>query len=571
MAASTPRGINYPTSEDKIKDGSSPSALADDFAGVATSSDSAITAGVQEAKSAAAIDATAKANAAKQEAKDDATTKADAAKQGAIDDATTKYGGLPQRMTDAEAKNSDQDTRLNIEESATRELEETAPIPTPGGFKVRDRNGAVALQVTKEGDVGIGAARAEQIATGDGVAYRIRDKAGAAAFQVTEEGNLGVGAARIEQIPADIGVAYRIRDKTGAVAFSIASNGTHSAGSGSAVTSVRVIIGAGQSNMTGVGTPIGSEYDFEDPRIFQYGSGASSITVASVPLDMHGNSSGLSPLTTFAREYIKTMPPGTIVLLVPAAHGGTGFSTPAPLTWDSATVGGLYDDMVAQTLEAVTAAQDQWGVVPTVSALLWHQGEGDGALTTAVYAAHLDALIAKFRTDISVPDLPVVVGQMSSDWVAEHPGPLRVQAAHIDTPSRVERTAFAASLPDTGREGDLVHFGRVGIEALGKSMLAALPVALANQEGVLVMPPTGLHAIKAAGVVTAHWEAPLCRATGYAVEYRIGTGAWTAATGRAIALLREQALPIDATEVRVSTINPVGNSRFTQPASVQGA
>lgn len=69
MAASTPRGVNYPTADDKIKDGSSASALADDFAVLATSADAAITAGVQEAK----------------------------------DDSTTKYGGLPARVAAAES------------------------------------------------------------------------------------------------------------------------------------------------------------------------------------------------------------------------------------------------------------------------------------------------------------------------------------------------------------------------------------------------------------------------------------------------------------------------------------
>lgn len=68
MADSTPRGLTHPTSEDKIKDGSSPSALADDFTVLASSADAAITAGVQES----------------------------------IDDATTKYGGLPARVSDAE-------------------------------------------------------------------------------------------------------------------------------------------------------------------------------------------------------------------------------------------------------------------------------------------------------------------------------------------------------------------------------------------------------------------------------------------------------------------------------------
>lgn len=69
MADSTPRGLDYPTYSDLIKSGSSSSALADDFAGLALSADAAITQGVQEAK----------------------------------DDATAKYGGLPGRVSVLEA------------------------------------------------------------------------------------------------------------------------------------------------------------------------------------------------------------------------------------------------------------------------------------------------------------------------------------------------------------------------------------------------------------------------------------------------------------------------------------
>lgn len=68
--ASTPRGINYPTAADKIKDGTSPSALADDFKVLADSADASLTAGVQEAKS----------------------------------DADAKYGSLPNRVTNAETQ-----------------------------------------------------------------------------------------------------------------------------------------------------------------------------------------------------------------------------------------------------------------------------------------------------------------------------------------------------------------------------------------------------------------------------------------------------------------------------------
>lgn len=87
MAASTPRGINYPTYDDIVLGGPSPSALADDFAALASSADSAITAGVQEAK----------------------------------DDATTKYGGLPQRVTNIESINASQTARIEaIEENSTK-------------------------------------------------------------------------------------------------------------------------------------------------------------------------------------------------------------------------------------------------------------------------------------------------------------------------------------------------------------------------------------------------------------------------------------------------------------------
>lgn len=64
----TPGGIQFPLADDKIKDGTSPSALADNFKALATTAD----------------------------------THAHNTAQGAIDDATTKYGGLPARVTGLE-------------------------------------------------------------------------------------------------------------------------------------------------------------------------------------------------------------------------------------------------------------------------------------------------------------------------------------------------------------------------------------------------------------------------------------------------------------------------------------
>ena len=78
----TPGGIPFPLVDDKIKDGTSPSALVEDLKTLALGADA------------------------------HAHSTADTAKTDAIADATTKYGGLPARVAATEAKNAAQDTAI---------------------------------------------------------------------------------------------------------------------------------------------------------------------------------------------------------------------------------------------------------------------------------------------------------------------------------------------------------------------------------------------------------------------------------------------------------------------------
>src|SRR5690606_21620946 len=94
----TPGGIQFALADDKIKDGASPSALADNFKTLALTADAHAN-DVAEVARASAVSTAAT----------DATTKADNAKTDAIADATTKYGGLPARVSAVEAKNTAQD------------------------------------------------------------------------------------------------------------------------------------------------------------------------------------------------------------------------------------------------------------------------------------------------------------------------------------------------------------------------------------------------------------------------------------------------------------------------------
>jgi hypothetical protein len=242
------------------------------------------------------------------------------------------------------------------------------------------------------------------------------------------------------------------------------------------VNVLHVFLAAGQSNMSGRGLPAGGAEDAADPRIFQYGAKVRTLRAATVPLDMHDKASGLSPATTMAREYLKTQPENVGVLIIPAAHGWTGFvNAPATLTW---TVGAatapeldLSTLAVQQTLEGIAAARAA-GYVVELKGILWHQGERNSSMSTAGYSAKLDQLIAFFRARLAAPTLPFVIGQMSPEGIAATPGRNNIDRSQRETPARVPYTGIAWSKAGGVYKGDLTHFSRHGIENLGRSYLA---------------------------------------------------------------------------------------------------
>ena len=252
-----------------------------------------------------------------------------------------------------------------------------------------------------------------------------------------------------------------------------------------AITTLHVFLAVGQSNMSGRGLPIGA-YEAADQRIFQYGATKRTFRRASVPLDMHDTANGLSPATTMAREYLKTQPADVGVLIIPAAHGDTGFtSAPGTLTWSVGAASAPAYDLpalaVKQTLSGIAAAKAA-GYKVVLKGILWHQGEGNSSMTTAMYSAKLDQLIAFFRDRLSAPKLPFVVGRMTPEGIAAAPGRANVDKSHYQTPGRVAYTAFAPSLACALNPGDSTHFSRVGVEYLGRSYLSAYRQAVANTQ-----------------------------------------------------------------------------------------
>ena len=298
-----------------------------------------------------------------------------------------------------------------------------------------------------------------------------------------------------------------------------------------AVTVLHVFLAAGQSNMSGRGLPAGGTNDPADSRIFEYGATDRKLVKAGVPLDMHDTATGLSPATTFAREYLKAQPDKVGVLLIPAAHGGTGFTTSAStLTWTpgaaSAPERGLPELAVRQTLEGISAAKAS-GRTVELKGVLWHQGENNSSLTTSGYSAQLDRLIAFFRSKLAAPKLPVVVGQMAPEGTKATPGRINVDRSHRETPSRVPYTGFAAAMARGTNTGDIIHFSRTGVEFLGKNYLSGYQQASAAvvDNGSLNTPTPSIRGTAKVGailtVVPGAWgPAPVTLAYQW---YRSGT------------------------------------------------
>jgi Carbohydrate esterase, sialic acid-specific acetylesterase len=253
------------------------------------------------------------------------------------------------------------------------------------------------------------------------------------------------------------------------------------------VTVLHVFVAVGQSNMSGRGLPRGSTDDPTDPRIFQYGSKVRTFRSATVPLDMHDTPSGISPATTFAREYLKTQPTNVGVLIIPAAHGATAFTSAAStLTWSvgaaSAPEFDLPSRAVALTRQGLAAAKAA-GYTAGLKGILWHQGEGNSWMTTSAYSAKLDQLIAHFRSRLSAPRLPFVVGGLAPEGIATRPGSSNVDTSHKQTPERVAYTGFAPAMAGGVNPGDAVHFSRTGVEHLGKTYLTGYQRAVSTSSG----------------------------------------------------------------------------------------
>ncbi|MEV8336967.1 sialate O-acetylesterase [Leucobacter sp. NPDC077196] len=241
----------------------------------------------------------------------------------------------------------------------------------------------------------------------------------------------------------------------------------------------RIVVGWGQSNMSGRGRIAENDtlYMPVPDRLKQFGYKTRTLRAASPILDHQDEPSGIGPLYDFGLRMLGGSGDDDVIVLVPAAQGGTPLVTTTAPSWNATISGSLFQNArthLQQAITAVTSAYPQHQV--QVEVLLWHQGEGDN--TWPQYIDAFRELVAGFRA-IAGGRVPVVIGQLQPKNITG--SRYLVNQAHVMLARQDEFVAFA-DMPRTAANdsGDGTHYNATGQRALAASMWSAYQRARVN-------------------------------------------------------------------------------------------
>lgn len=216
----------------------------------------------------------------------------------------------------------------------------------------------------------------------------------------------------------------------------------------------------GQSNMAGRG-----EIDAVDrekiPGVLQFNqAGQWEISRDPVHFD-RPDRTGTGLGRSFGFTLLK-MGASARVGLVPAAFGGSALAEWTPGS-------NHYNNAVERTRAALAAAP----AGSRLRGILWHQGEADTAQQelAATYADRFARMIAQLRSDLSAPDVPVIVGQLG-EFLKDrpqnpHPFAGQVNQALATVPLYIQNAVFVSSA-GLDHKGDILHFSSPALREFGR-------------------------------------------------------------------------------------------------------
>ncbi len=168
--------------------------------------------------------------------------------------------------------------------------------------------------------------------------------------------------------------------------------------------------------------------------------------------------------------------PADEIHLIKVAKGGT------PINWwlpDEKGKANGHTQLLANLKNALGKIEGDYEIL----GMLWMQGESD-AKTQAdaeAYQKKLEQLIALMRKETGKPELPVVIGKISSRILEspkfKMPFVKTVQSGQVAV-TKTDKHAFVIDTDDLSQRDDLVHFDQEGQLGLGKRFGEAMIQAL---------------------------------------------------------------------------------------------
>ncbi|NCU02799.1 MAG: polysaccharide deacetylase family protein [Chitinophagaceae bacterium] len=228
-------------------------------------------------------------------------------------------------------------------------------------------------------------------------------------------------------------------------------------------SNVHVYLLIGQSNMAGRGA-VDAESKVIDPQIIMLDS-QNHWVPATDPVHFDKPIAGVGPAISFAKQ-IKGNNKHVKIALVPCAWGGSPIKVWEP--GEKYFAAHPYDDALARIKIAM-----QTGVL---KGILWHQGESDNDSARAtIYLSKLKALVNRLRTDLQMPELPFVAGEIGYFNKANF---INNQINRL--PTEVANTAVV-SAKDLVDKGDQLHFNTASARELGKRYAVAMQQLQSNK------------------------------------------------------------------------------------------
>lgn len=158
----------------------------------------------------------------------------------------------------------------------------------------------------------------------------------------------------------------------------------------------------GQSNMAGINTADPEDYVAPD-RVFKFVN-SGTWAPGSIPVTYGNTGSSTNPSRTFGQTVANALPSVRVGLLNTAVSG-----SPVSSWQDGQT---NYTTTIQRLQAALSTPHPQTGKTGVLKGVVWHQGEADSGNSN--YQADLANVIINLRRDTGIPDLPFIMGMLST-------------------------------------------------------------------------------------------------------------------------------------------------------------